>query len=56
MDKAEQRWRNFLNGGAPHPGEFEQQLLLWDLIERTSVSGLPKNINRFMTGTITLDI
>lgn len=56
MDKAEARWRAFLNNGVEHPGEFEQHLLHFELIESTSVDDLPVNINRFMSGAITLDI
>lgn len=56
MDEAEQRWRNFLNDEVPHPGQFEQHLVIFDLVESTSVENLPSNFNRFMTGAVTLDI
>jgi hypothetical protein len=56
MTEAEARWRTFLNGDAVHPGDFEQHLLIFDLIESTTIRDLPSNINRFMTGGITLDI
>ena len=56
MDQAELRWRAFLNDEVPHPGEFEQQLLIVDLIESTTIKDLPNNMNRFMTGPVTLDI
>lgn len=56
LDRAEVRWRAFLNDEVPHPGEFEQHLLFFDRIESTNVTGLPSNINRFMTGAVTLDI
>lgn len=56
MDEAEVRWREFLNGEAAHPGAFEQHLLIFDVIEDTTILNLPSNINRFMTGAITLDI
>lgn len=56
MDRAEQRWRAFLNDLAPHPAEFEQHLLVFDLIESTTITDLPTNMNRFMTGPVTLDI
>jgi len=56
MDRAEQRWRAFIKDEAPHPGEFEQHLLIFDLIESSNVDDLPNNINRFLTGAITLDI
>ena len=53
---AEQHWRAFLLGQRPHPGPFEQHLLGWSMISNTTITGLPSNINRFLTGPITLDI
>ncbi|MEA3031273.1 MAG: hypothetical protein QOG13_2598 [Sphingomonadales bacterium] len=54
--KAEQRWKAFLKGQAPHPGKFEQHLLIFDLVESTTITDLPQNFNRFMMGAVTLDI
>lgn len=56
MDQAEVRWRAFLNDEVPHPEKFEQHLLIFDFIKSTSIPDLPTNFNRFMTGTVTLDI
>lgn len=56
MDEAEVRWKAFLDDEIPHPGPFEQHLLIFDVIEDTTISDLPTNINRFMTGAVTLDI
>ena len=56
MDRAEARWRTFLREEVPHPGAFEQHLLIFDLIESTTISDLPTNANRFLTGAVTLDI
>jgi hypothetical protein len=56
MDNAEVRWRAFLKDEVPHPANFEQHLLIFDIVESTSVSDLPTNFNRFMTGAVTLDI
>jgi hypothetical protein len=56
MDEAEACWRAFLVGEVPHPSEFEQHLLVFDNIESTTVTDLPPNMNRFMTGAITLDV
>lgn len=56
MDEAEIRWRDFLKSNVPHPGKFEQHLLIFDIIESTTVKGLPNNFNRYMTGAVTLDI
>nr|WP_295889780.1 hypothetical protein [uncultured Devosia sp.] len=56
MNLAEAKWHDFLTDKAPHPGQFEQHLLILDVIEETTLHDLPTNINRFMTGAITLDI
>lgn len=56
MDQADKRWRAFLRGEVNHPGDFEQHLLIFDLIESTTVPDLPNNFNRFMSGAVTLDI
>lgn len=56
MDQAASRWRAFLRDEEPHPGAFEQHLLIFDLIEETSIPDLPTNMNRFMAGAVTLDI
>lgn len=56
MDRAEAQWRAFLRGDIPHPGEFEQHLVIFDIVESTNVPNLPSNFNRFMTGAVTLDI
>jgi hypothetical protein len=56
VQAAEEKWRDFLNDNAIHPGAFEQHLLIADVMESTSIRDLPTNINRFMTGAITLDI
>ncbi|WP_400769488.1 hypothetical protein [Methylosinus sporium] len=56
MAAAEARWRAFLNDEAPHPAQFEQHLLISDIVESTTISDLPTNFNRFMTGAVTFDI
>lgn len=56
MDQAEVRWCAFLNDKVPHPGKFEQHLLIFDFVKLTSIPDLPANFNRFMTGAVTLDI
>lgn len=56
MDQAEQRWYDFLEGKEPHPAQFEQHLIIFDNASSTTISDLPNNFNRFMTGAITLDI
>lgn len=56
MTEAELRWRQFLNEELPHPGPFEQHLLILDNIGESSIPDLPTNINRFLTGAVTFDI
>lgn len=56
LDLAEARWRSFLNDEAPHPGGFEQHLLIFDIAKSTTIPNLPSNFNRFMTGMVTYDI
>lgn len=56
MDEALERWRAFLVDEVPHPGQFEQHLLIFDRVESTTIAGLPHNFNRFMTRAVTLDI
>lgn len=54
--KAEETWRKFLLGELPHPASFEQHFLPVDIINETTIPDLPTNINRFLTGAITMDI
>lgn len=56
VEQAEARWRDFLLNRVPHPGQFEQHVIPWGTIESTTIPDLPRNINRFLTGPITLDI
>lgn len=56
MDEAAKRWNAFLIGVTPHPGPFEQHMMIVDVIEDTTIPNLPQNINRFLTGAVTLDI
>ena len=56
VSSARQSWREFLREETPHPGEFEQHLLIFDSVEDTTISDLPSNFNRFMDGAVTLDI
>lgn len=56
ISEAEVAWRAFLIGARPHPGTFEQHLVIWDMMESTNVPDMPPNINRFLLGAITMDI
>jgi hypothetical protein len=37
MDSAEVRWRAFLKDEVPHPADFEQHLLIFDIVESTNI-------------------
>jgi hypothetical protein len=54
--KAAARWKRFLLDQEPHPAQFEQHMLIFDIAEESTVPDLPVNFNRYMTGAITLDI
>jgi hypothetical protein len=54
LDKAEEKWRKFLLGQEPHPGDFRQHMLPFDRIERTNTD-VPPNINRYITRAIMID-
>lgn len=56
LTQAEQQWRGFLLGHAPHPASFHQHLMMFDCIEQTTFDDLPININRWLLTTTTLDI
>ena len=49
IEKALRAWREFLLDRGPHPGPFEQHMMLLDSIESaSSLRNLPPNMNRFM--------
>ena len=48
--KALQTWKEFLFDQHPHPGSFEQHMILLDVIKSIqNIDNLPPNWNRFMT-------
>lgn len=53
---AEKAWREFLLGNRPHPGNFEQHLLIFGNVTSSTVPDVPTNINRFLAGPIMFDI
>ena len=56
LDGAEARWRAFLKDEVPHPADLQRAYRDFGSIESTSVTNLPTNFNRFITGAVTLDI
>jgi hypothetical protein len=56
LQKAERVWRGFLLGSELTPKEFEQHFVPFDLIKETTVPNLPDNINRYLMGTVEMDI
>lgn len=49
-------WREFLCGRSPHPGQFEQHLLVFEDIKSYSGGPLPANMNRYALRSIELDV
>jgi hypothetical protein len=50
VTKALQTWKEFLLDLRPHPGSFEQHIMITDIIKSThGIDSLPPNWNRFMT-------
>jgi hypothetical protein len=56
LRRAERVWRGFLLGSESTPREFEQHFLPLDLIRDTTIPNLPDNINRYLMGTVEMDI
>lgn len=57
INKALLYWRNFMLGRRPHPGPFQQHMILFDAIERmTDKAGVPSNMNRFLTRGLHIDL
>jgi hypothetical protein len=50
-----ERWRAFMLGEVPDPGEYQQHLLLVPAMSSTTVEGLPPNMNRYMARAVELD-
>jgi hypothetical protein len=53
---AEQVWREYLLGKRKSIGKFEQHILPLDIIEDTTISDLPDNINRYLARHVEMDI
>ena len=51
-DLALDAWTRFLLGERPHPGRHEQHMILADVIDGSSISDLPPNINRYLARAI----
>jgi hypothetical protein len=54
--EALQTWHSFLRDLVPHPGKFEQHLLVFDEISSYEGGPLPANINRYALRSIEMDI
>ena len=49
INKCLRTWREFLLDKRPHPGVYQQHMILFDSIESaSSTEGIPANINRFL--------
>jgi hypothetical protein len=56
LRRAGRVWRQFLLATEATPREFEQHFLPFDFIKGTTVPTLPDNINRYLMGTVEMDI
>jgi hypothetical protein len=54
--QAESSWRDFLLSRTRYPGPFVQQTIFWGEITGSTVNNLPRNINRYLSGPIEMDI
>ncbi len=55
-NRALETWRRFLIGEKPHPGKFEQHMVLLDLIEYSTKPDLSPFVNRYILRSIDGDI
>jgi len=53
---AERTWAQFLQGEIPHPGQFEQHLLVFTEVHGEPAPHLPDNLNRYILGGVEMDI
>jgi hypothetical protein len=53
---AERQWRAFLLGQAPHVGQYEQHLVVLDLIDGHTTPGLSPFINRYIARVNDIDV
>lgn len=53
---ASETWRKFILGEIPHPGEFQQHILLLDAIQSHTAPKLSPFINRYFLSSIDMDI
>lgn len=53
---ARDSWASCLLGRAPHPGVFEQHMILVDEIARHTGGDLPPTINRYLLRTVDIDV
>ena len=56
VDGTLDEWSRFLLGSQPHPGRHEQHMMVVDLIHSAHGTNLPRNINRYLTRTISCDV
>jgi len=54
--KALETWKKFLNDERPHPGKYQQHMIVYDAILSSTLDNLPTNINRYILRTIEMDI
>jgi hypothetical protein len=55
-EEAMQVWREYLLDKRPHPGRFEQHILMLDRLASATIPDLPGNTNRYILRTVDMDI
>jgi hypothetical protein len=57
VDEALKAWSAFLLDKLPHPGRFEQHMIVFDAVDAgaTTLQDLPPNFNRYILRTVDLD-
>jgi hypothetical protein len=56
LSRAEDTWRDFLLGRCPHPGEFEQHVILVDTLEDVSGPPISPFLNRYFLRAVHTDV
>ena len=56
VDHALEHWAKFMLGKLPHPGPYEQHVIMVGSIDSSTLGGLPANINRYLLRTVDLDV
>jgi len=56
IERASQRWKDFIEDNEPYPGPYEQHILPLDGIASTSDPSTPPNMSRYFLRTVDIDV